>query len=73
MPFPLPFDMSKDFCIIPLIKITIQSKALFQKGLYCATVPNTAFERQILPYIAKQVNHLLYLLYGFNAGSKKCS
>ena len=42
-------DMSKDFCINPLIKITIQSKALFTIALHCATVPNAASERQTLP------------------------
>lgn len=43
-------DLSKSFCINPLIKITIQSKAPFLKGLYCRAVPNTAFERQTLPH-----------------------
>jgi len=72
LPFPLPSVLPKDFCINPLIKITIQSKALFIKGLHCRTVPNTAFERQTLPYIVRQVNYPLYLPYRFGAGSKKC-
>jgi hypothetical protein len=50
LPFPLPPDMSKDFCINPLIKIITQSKGLFLKALYCDTVPKTAFERQKLPH-----------------------
>ncbi|ATL48960.1 hypothetical protein COR50_18285 [Chitinophaga caeni] len=72
MPFPLPSDMSKVFCINPLIKITIQSKDLYVRVLQCNTRTNTAFERQTLPHNLQQVNYLLYLPYSFNAGSKKC-
>ena len=56
MPFPLPPDMSKDFCINPLIKITIQSKALFTIALHCDTVPNAASERQTLPPLYNRMN-----------------
>jgi len=41
--------LSKDFCINLLIKIILQSKALFTKALYCIAVPNTASDRQTLP------------------------
>ena len=56
MPFPLPPDMSKDFCINPLIKITIQSKALFTIALHCTTVPNAASEHQTLPPLYNRMN-----------------
>ena len=56
LPFPLPPDMSKDFCINPLIKITIQSKALFTIALHCDTVPNAASERQTLPPLYSRLN-----------------
>ncbi len=56
MPFPLPPGMSKVFCINPLIKITIQSKALFTIALHCATVPNAASERQTLPPLYNRMN-----------------
>ena len=56
MPFPLPPDMSKDFCINPLIKITIQSKDLFTIALHCTTVPNAASERQTLPPLYNRLN-----------------
>jgi len=72
MPFPLPSDLSKEFCINPLIKIIVQSKALFTKALYCIAVPNTAFERQTLPHRNQRANQSLYLPYNFSAGSKKC-
>jgi hypothetical protein len=72
MPFPLPSGLSKNFCINPLIKITIQSKAPFAKALYCMAVPSTAFERQTVPHIKKRTNQWLYLPYNFSAGSKKC-
>ena len=48
--------MLKDFCINPLIKITIQSKALFTIALHCATVPNAASERQTLPPLYNRMN-----------------
>jgi len=48
--------MSKDFCINPLIKITIQSKALFTIALHCDTVPNAASERQTLPPLYSRLN-----------------
>src|SRR5690606_33605631 len=69
MPFPLPPDMSKDFCINPLIKITIQSKALFTIALHCDTVPNTAFERQTLPhtYNEKNIHSSLHQISGRNS------
>lgn len=69
MPFPLPPDMSKDFCINPLIKITIQSKALFTKALHSNTVPNTAFDRQTLPhaYNGKNIHSSLYQISGRNS------
>ncbi|MGM8363302.1 hypothetical protein ACSV4D_15420 [Flavobacterium sp. ARAG 55.4] len=41
--------MSKVLCINPLIKITIQSKALFPIALHCATEPNSASDRQTMP------------------------
>ncbi|WP_144243333.1 hypothetical protein [Sphingobacterium sp. ML3W] len=63
--------MSKEFCINPLIKIIVQSKALFTKALYCIAVPNTAFERQTLPQLNQRLNQSLYLPYNFSAGSKK--
>jgi hypothetical protein len=49
IPFSLPSDLIKDFCINQLIKIILQSKPLFTKGLYSEAVPNTAFERQTMP------------------------
>src|SRR5690606_1373629 len=49
MPLPLLSNLSIAFCINPLIKIIVQSKALFTKVLYCIAVPNTAFESQTLP------------------------
>ena len=49
LPFPLPPNMSKVICINPLIKITIQSKALFPIALHCATMPNSASDRQTMP------------------------
>ena len=48
--------MSKDFCINPLIKITIQSKDLFTIALHCTTVPNAASERQTLPPLYNRMN-----------------
>jgi len=48
--------MSKVICINPLIKITIQSKALFTIALHCATVPNTASESQTLPPLYDRTN-----------------
>ena len=39
----------KVICINPLIKITIQSKALFPIALHCATMPNSASDRQTMP------------------------
>jgi len=56
MPSVLPLDLSKDFCINPLIKITIQSKALFPIALHCTTVPNAASERQTLPPLYNRMN-----------------
>jgi hypothetical protein len=53
---PVTSDLSKDFCINPLIKIILQSKALFTKALHCDTVPNTAFERQTLPPLYNRLN-----------------
>jgi hypothetical protein len=70
MPFLLPSELSKDFCINPFLKIILQSKTLFTKRLYCATVPNTAFERQALPRINQEPIQSLYLPYSFNAGCK---
>ncbi len=69
MPFQLPSDLSKAFCINPLIKIILQSKALFTKALYCISVPNTAFERQTLPqaYNRMQLIGSLYLKDGRNS------
>jgi hypothetical protein len=67
---PVTLHLSKDFCINPLIKIIVQSKALFESVLY--TVPNTAFERQTLPHLNQRINQSLYLPYNFSAGSKKC-
>ena len=61
MPPVLPLDLSKDFCINPLIKITIQSKALFMIALHCGTVPYAASERQTLPPILKM--SVLWNLY----------
>ncbi|OJV51129.1 MAG: hypothetical protein BGO31_02805 [Bacteroidetes bacterium 43-16] len=72
MPLLLPSDLSKVFCINPLIKIILQSKQLYVRVLQCNTRTNTAFERQTLPYIVQQVNYPFYLPYSFNAGSKKC-
>ncbi|WP_217493539.1 hypothetical protein, partial [Sphingobacterium sp. HMSC13C05] len=48
-PFLLPSILSKDFCINPLIKIIVQSKALPVRVLQCSTRTNAAFERQTLP------------------------
>ena len=48
--------MSKVFCINALIKITIQSKALFPIALHCATVPNAASDRQTLPPLYNRMN-----------------
>ena len=49
MPSPLPSDLSKVFCINPLIKIILQSKALCPIALHCATVPHSASDRQTMP------------------------
>jgi len=48
-PFPLPFDISKIFCINPLIKIILQRKKLFMRPLQCSARTSTAFECQTLP------------------------
>jgi len=64
--------LSRCFCINPLIKIILQSKYLFTKGLYCIAVPNTAFERQTPPQLNQRLNQSLYLPYSFSAGNKKC-
>jgi hypothetical protein len=71
MLFPLLSDLSKVICINPLIKIILQSKALFTKAVYCIAVPNTAFECQTLPQLNQRLNQSLYLPYNFSAGSKK--
>ncbi|TKC05827.1 hypothetical protein [Pedobacter frigoris] len=69
MPLLLPSILSKDFCINPLIKIIVQSKALFTKALYSAAVPNTASDRQTLPqvYNLMQLIGSLYLKDGRNS------